>query len=549
MDDKAALKADFEQLQREYKNMEAMRKAYSEESLGIIRKQKEAIEKFQQDNEVLKEQLEAESRFAQRRALPDEALSSLTAQIEEYSGRLDVERRNIDQLTKQIEAMQAKLIEKRRDMGGVNAAKENQLMISKQIRILENRLEKALVKFNESLASNKRLREQIESLRQERSVFDSVYKRMETQLAEKKRQMAAIIEASNQAYEARDAAQLEIAAVQQSLARERQQYEEAIIELNRQIEHGSSLRDLEDSRGMDGVSEEEARLKSEVSRGMTAVDRDRAIVASTRDKVAAYEEGFNKIRAATGIASIEELVATFIQNEDQNFSLFNYVAEQSNEIERLEDTVASLKAEESKHGEELGDDAHQHKQLLTELESKLAAADGACEKYEVKFSEASKTLSALKGGIQSLFSRIGCSEKAMSELLTDTAVTDNNIMQFLGVIEQRANEIMQRLATLSRETSGERSVAGAGAGAPGGAGTPVVPGAPGSPGPGVTLVSLLGHGPTTQHGAEALTAVDPPKIDDYSSDDEIGEDGVARPLSVHDLKGKPSRPTKPKRRG
>ena len=107
----------------------------------------------------------------------------------------------------------------------------------------------------------------------------------------------------------------------------------------------------------------------------------------------------------------------------------------------------------------------QHKQLLTELESKLAAADGACEKYEVKFSEASKTvrgrplcvlraagrlcarsaavllfmfsnyacvvcivmvlsfpppqsgcvvllqLSALKGGIQSLFSRIGCSEK------------------------------------------------------------------------------------------------------------------------------------------
>jgi hypothetical protein len=77
-------------------------------------------------------------------------------------------------------------------------------------------------------------------------------------------QMAAIIEASNQAYEARDAAQLEIAAVQQSSARERQQYEEAIIELNRQIEHGSSLRDLEDSRGGDGVSEEEARLKSEV---------------------------------------------------------------------------------------------------------------------------------------------------------------------------------------------------------------------------------------------------------------------------------------------
>ncbi len=49
--------------------------------------------------------------------------------------------------------------------------------------------------------------------------------------------------------------------------------------------------------------------------GISNVGRDRTIVASTREKVAAYEEGFNKIRAATGIASIEELVATFISNE------------------------------------------------------------------------------------------------------------------------------------------------------------------------------------------------------------------------------------------
>ena len=44
-------------------------------------------------------------------------------------------------------------------MGGVNAAKEGQKMIQKQVRILENRLDKALVKFNEALANNKRLRE------------------------------------------------------------------------------------------------------------------------------------------------------------------------------------------------------------------------------------------------------------------------------------------------------------------------------------------------------------------------------------------------------
>jgi hypothetical protein len=64
-------------------------------------------------------------------------------------------------------------------MGGVNAARENQSMIQKQIRILENRLDKALVKFNESLAHNKKLRDEIDDLRRERVVFDTVYAKLD----------------------------------------------------------------------------------------------------------------------------------------------------------------------------------------------------------------------------------------------------------------------------------------------------------------------------------------------------------------------------------
>ena len=92
------------------------------------------------------------------------------------------------------------------------------------------------------------------------------------------------------------------------------------VVVGRQIDPGSTLRDSESARRADAGSEEEARLKSEVSRGLSNVDRDRAIVASTREKVAAYEEGFNKIRAATGISTIEELVTTFIQNEVRHWS-------------------------------------------------------------------------------------------------------------------------------------------------------------------------------------------------------------------------------------
>lgn len=43
------------------------------------------------------------------------------------------------------------------------------------------------MKFNESLAYNKKLRERIDNLRRERVVFDSIYKKLERELHDKKK--------------------------------------------------------------------------------------------------------------------------------------------------------------------------------------------------------------------------------------------------------------------------------------------------------------------------------------------------------------------------
>jgi len=59
-------------------------------------------------------------------------------------------------------------------LGGVNAAQENHAQIQKQIKILENRLDKANQKFNEAIAHNKKLREEIDALRRERVIFDNI---------------------------------------------------------------------------------------------------------------------------------------------------------------------------------------------------------------------------------------------------------------------------------------------------------------------------------------------------------------------------------------
>ena len=46
-------------------------------------------------------------------------------------------------------------------------------------------------------------------------------------------------------------------------------------------------------------------------------------------------------------------------------------------------------------------------------------------------------------GVESLFNKAGCDSTAITELLGGHAgVTDNNILQYMGIIEQRCNELL-----------------------------------------------------------------------------------------------------------
>lgn len=71
-----------------------------------------------------------------------------------------------------IEAFRDRIKSQKKTLGGVNAGSENQNALGKQIKILENRLDKANQKFNEAIATNKSLRQNIDSLRRERVIFD-----------------------------------------------------------------------------------------------------------------------------------------------------------------------------------------------------------------------------------------------------------------------------------------------------------------------------------------------------------------------------------------
>jgi coiled-coil domain-containing protein 63/114 len=188
------------------------------------------------------------------------------------------------------------------------------------------------------------------------------------------------------------------------------------------------------------------------------------------ERVQNFEEAFNKIKSATGITDVEELVKTFIKNEDHNFSLFNYVNEQNNEIEKLEEQIQQLREEEHKFALESGEDFQQHKQILKELENKLQTTDAMAEKYEIRCQDLQRVIESLKRGIQSIYEKFDADDNSSSkdkdkEKDRDLVVTESNMVHYLGLIEQRANLLLQTYAEVKLSVTSLTSKAGVGAAA------------------------------------------------------------------------------------
>merc|ERR1719274_296931 len=272
------IEEEIAELQRKFRVLENDKRAYSEDSQAIIRKQRATIEKLTRENRQMKQDLNETRAVAASRSESKSSANKLQ-QIQENKEtverqlQFELERRNdaterLDQLRKTTSDVRLDLAKR----GGANAARENTEAISKQIRVLENRLDKSLQKFNEAIAYNKSLREQIDGLRRERVVFDSIYKKLEQELQQKKKEMANIIEQANAAYEARDQAQAQMAALKQQADKEHQEFEREWKELGRLIENDKKMKEfmrqkerhkmLEDQQG-DMNQEDEGRMKKE----------------------------------------------------------------------------------------------------------------------------------------------------------------------------------------------------------------------------------------------------------------------------------------------
>ncbi|KAJ3057209.1 Coiled-coil domain-containing protein 63 [Rhizophlyctis rosea] len=405
---------ELQKLQRQYRIMEGDRKAYSEESRINIAKQRATIDKLKRDNQHLQDELkllEVRNEDKRRMGSQSKQAEQMAEQAETYTRKIRQILSEIVELDDAIALMDRDIDQQRAELGGVNAASQNSEAIRKQIRILENRLDKALVKFNKSLAVNKHLRATIDNLRRERLVFDNIYRKFEKELMEQKKQMAEIIETSNSAYEARDEAQTRILALREKAEKEYQAYVQEMKELDRTLEQDRKLKDFMATK----ASDRHVHHESSTGEGGAIMpkkkggkEKDSARFGSQElltDSLETYETAFEEIRKVTGISDINELVKRFKAVEDQNFSLFNYVNEINNDIEKLAEEIVEVQRKIDGMVVEGVKEEEKRRVVVGDLEEQLNTSNEKADQYERRHTDMTHLISELRENIDHLVTK------------------------------------------------------------------------------------------------------------------------------------------------
>lgn len=429
-----------------------------DEPMTRVLRQRDVVENMKHENEILKLDLTRESREARKINSSGAAtdIGRLQDEASRYMKKIEQERAKIADLDKQIIKYQEQILDQKTRLGGVNAAQINNQLIQKQIKVLDNRLDKCLLKFNETVAENKELRQKIDEYRRERIVFDVIYKKLERDLHEKKKEMAAIINDSKNAYQARDKSQSEMAALQQQAEKERIEFESEFKELGDLIKQQQvmleqiRLKQFERTNNeavvASSTNEERPGELTNAINSWGVGNKDKNLAPLSQERIHSYEEMLLKIQESTGIFDVNEIVNKFLEAEEQNFSLFNYVNDINSEIERLEHSISNMRNQIEKYrGQGMSTDT-QRKKTVRDLEEKLAKTDKKSDEYEARYQVAVRTITQLKNGIQSIFTRIGATSSSVDEMLGNQGVTESNMMQYLGIIEQRTTEILQAYA-------------------------------------------------------------------------------------------------------
>jgi hypothetical protein len=319
---------------------------------------------------------------------------------------------------------------------------------TRRIRALENKLDKAMIKYNEAQSIRKTYEQIVRRLKEERIGFDNQLAAIERTLSAKQRDYEELMLLSGDSNHAREVALHELDRVKAGYYEERKQREKELrdshqmVQVRRQmlerIKQREKLRDqlAGQSNGTFGDTSAQQAVQSATA-NMIAKER-----IETRNKIDIFENAFRKIKEATGVSDVNEVIQKIVSQEGTTENLINLTKENQGKIEVLSEQKRKLKAkvEEVKYSGVGG--GHKRK-MVDDHEDQLANSAARLERSRLKYDRLSKVLIAMKAGVGHLQEKVETVREEVGGRKFE--LTDETVVEMLRECELCLANVIKRI--------------------------------------------------------------------------------------------------------
>lgn len=305
----------------------------------------------------------------------------------------------------------------------------------RNIRMLENRLDKVMIKYNEAQSIRKTYEQIVKRLKEERVGYDNQLAAIERSLKGKEHDFEELLLLQHDATHAKELAQAELNKYQHK--------KEAVKELRKtyldEKKKAIDQREGQLSKFEKQVKENEEKNleKSQGAHNMENNPQANEPVHHIdtnlqKQKLQDYEEAFRKLYEATGVTDVNEIIQKFTTQGETQKQLQQMQQDHSDKIEEMKKKKNELKKLLEKIKYE-GGEALTRKQI-DEIESNVANANNKCERSKVKYERVQKILVNVKAGIEHIYEKL---EFFKLEGKPNITVTDESLVESLSQVVEK----------------------------------------------------------------------------------------------------------------
>ncbi|KAM5170081.1 outer dynein arm-docking complex subunit 3 isoform 2-T2 [Mantella aurantiaca] len=443
------------ELQKKIQLLDGDHKAYEESASSQVQKNWETIQFLRQENKklhkkladvlagdkkVIKEAFQSHSveRAAMRNKSGHAAIQLMDQKLCDKIKRLNALHHQTEVRRKRLEELQAEYKQKAESEQATPGKEEDGSVQEEQsLRVLENRLEKAQLKLQESDHIYNVYQKLKDHMQEESLTFQSQLDLLESEILGQRQELKELQMMNKEAVNSREMAREDLQRQEEDFHRERRVRETILQEHKRKAEERRLFAERDRRVQRVALPGEDSPVETQL---VTSGQEEERVIRT-------YQEAFQKIKEATGVTDTQEVVRRFVAQGETHRHLEELKSENEKTLVKLKEDKERLQEvfQELKYSGEAKLSSGQ--QVLEDLQSHLQKEEKRRDKCKEDLEKMSKILSAAKSGMEHLANKVQHIKVSRSHFPAKdlSPQSDEYVLDLLDTTERKLHKLLEEL--------------------------------------------------------------------------------------------------------